>query len=291
MNIRTILEKYSRGQLTIDEVQRHISIHSIERVGANLAQLDIDREIRKEVPEVVFAMGKENKDLLKIISASVNRNGEVLVSKVQKGFLPKLCNLLRKQKLVVEVGKKSSTILVTHRSFSDHKFDGPCGKVGILAAGTSDIGIAEEARLVAKAMGCDTILNYDIGIAGMHRLFPAIEEIISHNANSIVVVAGMEGALASIVSSIVNIPVVGVPTSVGYGFGSNGVAALASMLQSCTFGLAVVNIDNGIGGGAFAALIANQIVRKEVSGPSKSRIQNQNTVAEMLHDKRRKKKH
>jgi NCAIR mutase (PurE)-related protein len=290
MNIRTILEKYSRGQLSIDEVQRHISIHSIERVGANLAQLDIDREIRKEVPEVIFAMGKENKDLLKIISASVNRNGEVVVSKVQKRFLPKLCNLLRKQKLVVEVGNKSSTILVTHRSFSDHKFDGPRGKIGILAAGTSDIGVAEEARLVAKAMGCDTILSYDIGIAGMHRLFPAIEEIISHNANSIVVVAGMEGALASIVSSIVNLPVIGVPTSVGYGFGSEGVAALASMLQSCTFGLAVVNIDNGIGGGAFAALIANQVVRKEVSVPSKSRNQKQKTIEEMLDDKRRKKK-
>jgi pyridinium-3,5-biscarboxylic acid mononucleotide synthase len=271
MNIRTLLEKYSRGQLSIDEVQRHISIHSIERLGANLAQLDIDREIRKEVPEVIFAMGKENKDLLKIISASVNRNGEVVVSKVQKGFLPKLCNLLRKQKLVVEVGDKSSTILVTHRSFSNHKFYGPRGKVGILAAGTSDIGVAEEARLIVKAMGCDTILNYDIGIAGMHRLFPAIEEIISHNANSIVVVAGMEGALASLVSSIVNLPVIGVPTSVGYGFGSKGVAALASMLQSCTFGLAVVNIDNGIGGGAFAGLIANQIVRKEVSVPSKTK--------------------
>ena len=290
MNIRTILEKYSRGQLSIDEVQRHISIHSIERVGANLAQLDIDREIRKEVPEVIFAMGKENKDLLKIISASVNRNGEVVVSKVQKGFLPKLCNLLRKQKLVVEVGNKSSTILVTHRSFSNHKFYGPRGKVGILAAGTSDIGVAEEARLIVKAMGCDTILNYDIGIAGMHRLFPAIEEIISHNANSIVVVAGMEGALASLVSSIVNLPVIGVPTSVGYGFGSEGVAALASMLQSCTFGLAVVNIDNGIGGGAFAALIANQVVRKEVSVASKSRNQKQKTIEEMLDDKRRKKK-
>lgn len=291
MNIRTILEKYSCGQLTIDEVQRHISIHSIERIGANLARLDIDREIRKEVPEVIFAMGKENRDLLKIISASVNRNEEVIVSKVQKEFLPKLCNLLRKQKLVVEVGNKSSTILVTTRSFSDHKFDGPCGKIGILAAGTSDIGVAEEARLVAKAMGCDTILSYDIGIAGLHRMFPAIEQMMSRNANSIVVVAGMEGALASIVSSIVNVPVIGIPTSVGYGFGSDGVAALASMLQSCTFGLAVVNIDNGIGGGAFAALIANQIVRKEVSITSKYRNQKQNTIAEMLAGKRRKKKH
>ena len=101
-------------------------------------------------------------------------------------------------------------------------------------------------------MGCEAILNYDVGIAGIHRLFPAVEEMINENVDAIVVVAGMEGALASVVSSMVNIPVIGVPTSVGYGFGSDGIAALASMLQSCTFGLAVVNIDNGIGGGAFA---------------------------------------
>jgi NCAIR mutase (PurE)-related protein len=112
-------------------------------------------------------------------------------------------------------------------------------------------------------MGCEAILNYDVGIAGIHRLFPAIREMINENVDAIVVVAGMEGALASVVSSMVNIPVIGVPTSVGYGFGSDGIAALASMLQSCTFGLAVVNIDNGIGAGAFAASIANRMARKD----------------------------
>jgi pyridinium-3,5-biscarboxylic acid mononucleotide synthase len=142
------------------------------------------------------------------------------------------------------------------------------GKIGILAAGTSDIGIAEEARLVAKAMGCETILSYDVGIAGMHRVFPALEQMMSNKVSAIVVVAGMEGALASVVSSMVNIPVIGVPTSVGYGFGSDGVAALASMLQTCTFGLAVVNIDNGIGGGAFAALIAIQNIRSVLNDPA-----------------------
>jgi NCAIR mutase (PurE)-related protein len=112
-------------------------------------------------------------------------------------------------------------------------------------------------------MGCEAILNYDVGIAGIHRLFPALEEMINENVDAIVVVAGMEGALASVVSSMVNIPIIGVPTSVGYGFGSDGIAALASMLQSCTFGLAVVNIDNGIGAGAFAASIANRMARKD----------------------------
>jgi NCAIR mutase (PurE)-related protein len=117
-------------------------------------------------------------------------------------------------------------------------------------------------------MGCDAIFTYDVGIAGIHRLFSPLKEMINKNVDAIVVVAGMEGALASIVSSIVDIPVIGVPTSIGYGFGSNGMAALASMLQSCTFGLAVVNIDNGIGAGAFAALIANRMATKR-----KDRIQ------------------
>jgi NCAIR mutase (PurE)-related protein len=122
--------------------------------------------------------------------------------------------------------------------------------------------------LIATAMGCDAIFKYDVGIAGIHRLFSPLKEMINKNVDAIVVVAGMEGALASIVSSIVDIPVIGVPTSIGYGFGSNGMAALASMLQSCTFGLAVVNIDNGIGAGAFAASIANRMATKR-----KDRIQ------------------
>jgi NCAIR mutase (PurE)-related protein len=112
---------------------------------------------------------------------------------------------------------------------------------------------------MAKAMNCDSIISYDIGIAGIHRIFPTLEKMISENVQAIVVVAGMEGALASLVTSCVNVPVIGVPTSVGYGFGSNGVAALSSMLQSCALGLTVVNIDNGIGAGSFAALIANRM--------------------------------
>jgi hypothetical protein len=131
--------------------------------------------------------------------------------------------------------------------------------IGIVAAGTSDIGVAEEARLVAEAMGCNSIVSYDVGIAGMHRLFPEIKEMVTKRAGAIVVVAGMEGALASVVASMVDVPVIGVPTSIGYGFGANGVAALASMLQSCTLGLAVVNIDNGVGAGAYAASIARKM--------------------------------
>jgi pyridinium-3,5-biscarboxylic acid mononucleotide synthase len=284
MNLRTLLTRFSRGELSIDELQKQISVHSIEQVANDVAQLDVNREIRKEIPEVILAKGKEYADLLEITRAAVRRNGKVIVSKVQpEQLLNRLCKALKKIKLEIEVGKKSSTILVwdkshfttdaashnsnsnqTSNSTSDRNGTGVAalaGKIGILAAGTSDIGIAEEARLMAKSMGCETIASYDVGIAGMHRLFPALREMISENVGAIVVVAGMEGALASVVTSMVNIPVIGVPTSVGYGFGSDGVAALASMLQSCTPGLSVVNIDNGIGAGATAALISNQLAK------------------------------
>jgi pyridinium-3,5-biscarboxylic acid mononucleotide synthase len=277
MNLRALLRRYSKGELSIDDLQKQISIHSIERVANDAAQLDVNREIRKEIPEVIFAKSKEYADLLEITRAAVNRNGRVIVSKVQPvQVLIRLCKALKKGKLQVEVGQKSSTILVWNKSHflataascsssrSCSSGAPPGGKIGILAAGTSDIGIAEEARLMAKSMGCETIESYDVGIAGIHRLFPALREMISENVGAIVVVAGMEGALASVVTSMVNIPVIGVPTSVGYGFGSDGVAALASMLQSCSPGLSVVNIDNGIGAGATAALISNQLAKMTV---------------------------
>ncbi len=129
--------------------------------------------------------------------------------------------------------------------------------VGIVTAGTSDIGVAEEARLTCEAMNCTCIRSYDVGIAGLHRIFPIIKKFVQQNVDVIVVAAGMEGALASVVASLVDVPVIGLPTSVGYGYGEKGVAALASMRQSCSLGLSVVNIDNGIGAGAVAANIAN----------------------------------
>jgi len=138
------------------------------------------------------------------------------------------------------------------------------GCVGILTAGTSDIAVAEEARLMCEAMNCSCICSYDVGIAGLHRVFPQLKKMIKDEVDAIIVVAGMEGALASVVSSLVDIPVIGVPTSVGYGYGEKGIAALAAMLQSCTLGLSVVNIDNGIGAGAMAANIANRAAGKKI---------------------------
>ena len=258
MDLHKILDRFANGSLSLADVEKEISIHAIEKID-NIAKLDVGREIRKGMPEIIFAENKEYKDIIRIALAAIRRNGQTVISRIRKNELRKVSSELRKKGLIVEVGRNSTTLLAHDKSFG-RKMNG--AKIGIMAAGTSDIGVAEEARLVAKAIGCESIASYDIGIAGMHRLFPALKEMTAKNVGAIVVVAGMEGALASVVASVVDIPVVGVPTSIGYGFGGNGIAALASMLQSCTLGLAVVNIDNGIGAGAFAASISKRMMRK-----------------------------
>ncbi len=255
MDLRSILDDFANGVLSLDEVENQISIHAIEKLG-EIAKIDVGRHVRKGMPEIILAESKEFRDIISIASAAVRRNGQVIVSRVNKNQLGRVTRSLKSKGLAVEVGRNSTTLLATRKSFR-RKMNG--ATIGIMAAGTSDIGIAEEARLVAEAMGCDSVISYDVGIAGMHRIFPALKQILDKKAGAIVVVAGMEGALASVVASMVDVPVVGVPTSVGYGFGANGVAALASMLQSCTLGLAVVNIDNGVGAGAYAASIAKRM--------------------------------
>jgi NCAIR mutase (PurE)-related protein len=270
MNLRTILEQFAHGEINIEVVQRQISMNYMELLENGLAKLDVSREFRKGAPEVIFAEYKEYKDLVQIVLAELKLKGQVIISRIRRKDLPKLCSMLRRyEKIEIEVGKRSTTLLATNTSvqLSRPKKNNP--RIGILTAGTADVGVAEEARLVAKAMGCEVMVNYDVGIAGIHRLFPAIVDMIKGNVIVMIVVAGMEGALASVVSSIVDVPVIGVPTSVGYGFGSKGLAALSSMLQSCAFGLAVVNIDNGIGAGAFAATVANKIALKKFSTDKK----------------------
>ena len=131
--------------------------------------------------------------------------------------------------------------------------------MGILTAGTSDIPVAEEAEVIAREMGCDTISFYDVGVAGLHRLFEPVQKLLRWDADVILVAAGREGALPTVVAGIVDVPVIGIPTSRSYGFGEKGIASLAAMLQSCSLGIAVVNIDGGVGAGAVAALIANRI--------------------------------
>lgn len=254
MEIRKILEKLARGEMSVAAAEQEIRIYSIEYVEKNLAKIDPQRELRSGIPEVIFTQGKEFKDLLKIILATVSKKKFAVISKVSTEYKERLCKELEKNNL--KISKGINTILVSTKF---HRFLKRNGKVGILCAGTSDIKIAEEAKIMAEVMGCETVIEYDVGISGIHRTLKAITNMIDAKVHIIIVVAGMEGALGSFVSSVTDIPIVGVPTSIGYGFASNGIAALASMLQTCTMGMTVVNIDNGIGAGAFAAMVANKM--------------------------------
>lgn len=258
MDLRGILEQFASGMITFDQARMQISTHTIEKIE-DIAKLDVGREARRGIPEIIFAENKEQHDIVRIALAAIKRNGQVVVSRVRKKDLSKVTSALRKKSIAIELGKNSTTFLAYSDKSLNSKVIAGEAKIGILAAGTSDVGVAEEARLVAKAMGCEAIASYDVGIAGIHRLFPILKEMVTQNVGAIVVVAGMEGALASVVASVVDIPIIGVPTSIGYGFGGKGIAALASMLQSCTLGLAVVNIDNGVGAGAYAASIAKRM--------------------------------
>lgn len=257
MDLTEILESLDLGKISVPKAKKLLSLYSVEKIE-EFAKMDIGRKLRRGIPEVVFAEKKEFFDLKKIVLTTLSRTDSILVSRIHKNHYKKILEFSKKNKLKIKIGKNSTSVLFFK------KLSSTGGKVGILTAGTSDIGVAEEARLMCEAMGCQCICSYDVGIAGIHRLFPIVKKMIRDDVDAIIVVAGMEGALASIISSLVDIPVIGVPSSVGYGYGEKGVGALASMLQSCTLGLSVVNIDNGIGAGAFASNIANRSVRKKI---------------------------
>ena len=258
MNLTEILESLKLGKISTSKAKKLLSLYSVEKIE-DFAKLDVGRKFRRGMPEVVFAEKKTIDEIKKIIQSSIHRTGTVIVSRVNENHYDKILLFTKKKKFKTKVGKNTTTILAFKNIL---KKSG--GRVGILTAGTSDISVAEEARLMCEAMNCSCICSYDVGIAGLHRVFPQLKKMIRDEVDAIIVVAGMEGALASVVSSLVDIPVIGVPTSVGYGYGEKGVAALAAMLQSCTLGLSVVNIDNGIGAGAMAANIANRAAGKKI---------------------------
>ena len=256
MNIEQIFQSLQKGKISPSKAKKLLSLYSIEKIGI-IAQIDTGRKNRKGIPEIILGERKQLLDLKKIIKKTLSKNNEVLVSRIKKKDYSKILEFSKKNKYKIKKGKNTTALLIYKNNI---KKTG--GKVGIIAAGTSDIGVGEEARLVCESMNCDCLCSYDVGIAGLHRVFPVLKQFVESEVGAIIVVAGMEGALASIVSSIADVPVIGVPTSIGYGYGEKGVAALASMLQSCSLGLTVVNIDNGVGAGAAAANIANRIKTK-----------------------------
>ena len=220
----------------------------------DIAKYDIKRSQRTGFPEAVFAYSKDYDDLLLIIKRYLeNNDDDLIITKLSFERYERILDDLGKDSFIFEYNKRAQ-ILVIRKHQKQKEI---IAKVGIITAGTSDINVAEEARVIVEEGGCEAITSYDIGVAGIHRLFPQIAYMIKQGVRVLIVCAGMEGALPSVVAGLVDVPVIGVPTSVGYGVGEGGRVALDAMLQSCAPGIAVVNIDNGFGAGVFALTIVN----------------------------------
>lgn len=256
LGVEDILRKLKAGDLTVEEAKRKLAVLNIRRIS-DLARLDTRRAHRIGVPEVILAEGKSPEAVARAAATMVEEIGYALVTRVTRGHLKRLRVTLSRG-FELDYNKMARAVVVKRRG---HVFP-KVGRVGVLAAGTADTPVAEEATVAAEVMGCEVIKAYDVGIAGIHRLFEPIKRMIDKGVVAVVVVAGMEGSLPSVVASLVDVPVIGVPTSVGYGVGVDGLGALMTMLQTCSPKLAVVNIDNGFGAGVFAALIARQRAEK-----------------------------
>ena len=240
--IENLLRAYKAGELPLDEAARALADLHFEDIG--FARVDHARAERQGFPEVVFGAGKTRAQVVGIVERLVSRAPNVLVTRTDAGTFGEVRNV------ATDSESHESARLIRIRR--DHTPRG-AGEIAVITAGTSDIPVAEEAALTAEAMGNEVRRVWDAGVAGIHRILAERESL--RRARVCVVAAGMEGALPSVVGGLVSVPVVAVPTSVGYGASFGGVAALLGMLNSCASNVTVVNIDNGFGAGFVASLI------------------------------------
>jgi pyridinium-3,5-biscarboxylic acid mononucleotide synthase len=241
--LRKLLEDVRRGKTGVDEATRALTDLPFAELG--YATVDTHRSVRFGFPEVVYGEGKSPEQLLGIVQVLVGRKQPVLVTRLSEEKAAPLLERWPKARWHPQA-----------RIFHLPQGRPRAGRVAVTCAGTSDLPVAEEAALTAEAMGATVARIYDVGVAGLHRLLRRRSEI--QEAHVAVAVAGMEGALASVVGGLVGIPVVAVPTSVGYGANFHGLSALLTMLNSCASNVAVVNIDNGFGAGFYAALVSRR---------------------------------
>jgi len=258
-NIRKILEKLLNKEIELSEAEKLLKANFIKDVEG-LAQLDIFRQMRTGVPEVIFAEKKNPDLLLSIVKSYLEEHPYVIVSRVSKNQKKALKEVYSTQgNYNIEINELAKTIIIREM---DALLEEKKGMVGLITAGSSDIPVAEEAKIILDVMGCEVMSSYDVGIAGIHRIFKPLREMIESGVDVIIVCAGMEGTLPGVVAALVDVPIIGVPVSSGYGVGGKGEGALTTMLQSCSPGLLVVNIDNGFGAGVSAALISKRIKNK-----------------------------
>ena len=246
--LRQILEQLASGSLSVEEALTALRSFSFEDLG--FAKVDHHRALRCGFPEVIFCPGKTPEQVTTIAGRLLEKGAVVLATRAT----PEVAERLQALDSRAVYHEAARAVVIT---------PGPAaelvGLVAVLSAGTADVPVAEEARVTAELLGARTLTLYDVGVAGLHRLLRYQKEL--QEANVAVVVAGMEGALASVVGGLIEAPVIAVPTSVGYGASFQGLAPLLTMLNSCAAGVAVVNIDNGFGAGYLAGLVNRAIER------------------------------
>ncbi|CAG0999088.1 Pyridinium-3,5-biscarboxylic acid mononucleotide synthase [Methanosarcinales archaeon] len=249
MDISDILKKVKNNDLSLDEAEKQLRIINFELLS-DIAKVDVHRAKRVGIPEAIIADCKTSEDVVSIARVHLKNEGRAIITRACEDNYNSLVSLANETNSRIRWEKRARIVIIGE---SIARTD---GRIGVISAGTADIPVAEEAKVIAEEMGCSVTAIYDVGVAGIHRLFPELAKLARAGVDAVVVAAGREGTLPSIVSGLVDVPVIGVPVSTGYGAGGKGDAALLSMLQSCSV-LAVVNIDAGFVAGAFAARIAN----------------------------------
>lgn len=250
--IKNLLEGVKNGEISVDDAVLKLKKQPFEDLG--FAKVDLHRQVRQGRAEVIYGAGKTSEQIISIIK-SMQKNGQhnILVTRLDEMSFDEVSasvelNYCKDAKIGI-VGSKRNA-------------DG-IGRIVVISGGTSDMHVAEEAAVTAEFFGNEVVRIYDAGVSGLHRLLSHLDEIMS--ASVIITVAGMEGALASVVGGLADCPVIAVPTSVGYGASFDGLSALLSMLNSCSAGVTVVNIDNGFGAGYMADMINHMGVKNENS--------------------------
>jgi NCAIR mutase (PurE)-related protein len=240
--LKTLLENIKNDEISVDDGIKEIKKLPFEDLG--FAKVDHHRNIRNGFPEVIYCEGKTNEQTKAIIQKLLEKNNNILATRASK----ELYEYIKKSFKKAVYYKEARIIYIKVRDVNVNT-----KKIAVITAGTSDIPVAEEAAITAEVFGNNVERIYDVGVAGIHRLFAKYDNLLS--ANVLITVAGMEGALASVIGGLVDKPVIAVPTSVGYGANFNGLSALLTMLNSCASGVSVVNIDNGFGAGYLASMI------------------------------------
>jgi len=265
-SIKEILEAVKTGELSVKKAESLLKLNALAVVG-DYARLDYNRFLRRGVPEIVYAQNKTVSHLNSIVKKlsevrleSNNLEIPIILSRVKEEQIKPIMDEFLSHK------EFASRLEILHFSEANiiavvGKNDIPCrnrGKIALLAAGTSDITALNESEVVLDLLHCDTIRFNDVSVAALHRLIEPMRQILDFDPDAVIVAAGMEGALPSVVAGLTSVPIIGLPTSVGYGYGKSGEAALMSMLQACSLGVSVVNIDSGVAAGVVAWLISTR---------------------------------